>query len=83
MGTQGLIQQAVMDRRFFARLGATRLERNICGSTGGTGVWATNGNDQGMLPVDVFHSRFILLWGANTVVTNLHLWPFIRQAHRA
>jgi anaerobic selenocysteine-containing dehydrogenase len=80
MGTQGLIQNGVMDRRFFARLGATRLERAICGSTGGSGVSMTNGNDQGMLPIDVIHSRFIILWGTNTVVTNLHLWPFIRQA---
>jgi len=80
MGTQGFIQNGVMDRRFFARLGATRLERAICGSTGGSGVGMTNGNDQGMLPVDVVHSRFIILWGTNTVVTNLHLWPFIRQA---
>jgi anaerobic selenocysteine-containing dehydrogenase len=80
MGTQGFIQNGVMDRRFFARLGATRLEREICGSTGGSGVQMTNGNDQGMLPVDVIHSRFIILWGTNTVVTNLHLWPFIRQA---
>jgi anaerobic selenocysteine-containing dehydrogenase len=38
MGTQGLIQMGVMDRRFFARLGATRLERAICGSTGGSGI---------------------------------------------
>ena len=38
MGTQGFIQNGVMDRRFFARLGATRLERAICGSTGGSGI---------------------------------------------
>jgi anaerobic selenocysteine-containing dehydrogenase len=80
LGTQGLIQNGVMDRRFFARLGATRLVRQICGSTGGAGVRMTNGNDRGMLPVDVVHSRFIILWGTNPVVTNLHLWPFIRQA---
>ena len=80
LGTQGLIQNGVMDRRFFARLGATHLEREVCGSTGGSGVAMTNGNGQGMLPVDVIHSRFIILWGTNTIVTNLHLWPFIRQA---
>jgi anaerobic selenocysteine-containing dehydrogenase len=34
-----------------------------------------------MLPEDLSLSRFILLWGTNTIVTNLHLWPFIRQAH--
>ena len=34
-GTQGLVQGASMDRRFFARLGACRLERTICGAGGG------------------------------------------------
>jgi anaerobic selenocysteine-containing dehydrogenase len=80
MGTQGLIQGSSMDRRFFARLGATRLERDICGSAGGSGIYATNGSSVGILPEDIVHSRFIILWGTNTIVTNLHLWPYIRQA---
>lgn len=33
-----------------------------------------------MLPEDIRLSRFIILWGTNTLVTNLHLWPFIREA---
>ena len=32
-----------------------------------------------MFPEEVIHRRFIILWGTN-FVTNLHLWPFIRQA---
>ena len=82
MGTQGMIQGASLDRRFFARLGATRLERKICGSAGGSGVTATLGTSTGILPEDVVHSRFIVLWGTNTVVTNLHLWPFINRAKK-
>jgi anaerobic selenocysteine-containing dehydrogenase len=80
MGTQGLIQGGALDGRFFARLGATRLIRAICGSAGGSGEAATIGDATPMLPEDVIHSRLIILWGTNTVVTNLHLWPFIRQA---
>ena len=83
MGTQGIVQTSSLDRRFFARLGATRLERSICASTAGRGVAATLGATTGMLPEDIVHSRFIILWGTNTVVTNLHLWPFIRQARAA
>lgn len=83
MGTQGIVQTSSLDRRFFARLGATRLERNICASTAGRGIVATLGATTGMLPEDIAHSRFIILWGTNTVVTNLHLWPFIRQARAA
>jgi anaerobic selenocysteine-containing dehydrogenase len=79
-GTQGQIQSNAMGGRFFHRLGATRLDRNVCGAAGGAGVQATIGSTIGMLPEDLSLSRFILLWGTNTIVTNLHLWPFIRQA---
>jgi anaerobic selenocysteine-containing dehydrogenase len=83
MGTQGLVQSASLDRRFFALLGATRLVRAICGSTAGAGQAATLGGTMGMLPEQLVHSRLILLWGTNTIVTNLHLWPFLRRAQEA
>jgi guanidinopropionase len=82
MGTQGMIQAASLDRRFFAHLGATRIVRNICGSAGGAGLTTTIGTNTGILPEDIVHSRFIILWGTNTVVTNLHLWPFVNQAKK-
>jgi anaerobic selenocysteine-containing dehydrogenase len=82
-GTQGRIQSGAMSGRFFNRLGATRLERGVCGNAGGAGVEATIGSTVGMLPEDLALSRFIILWGTNTIVTNLHLWPFIRQAQTA
>ncbi len=34
-GTLGFLQGGSMDRRFFHRLGASRLERTICASAGG------------------------------------------------
>jgi anaerobic selenocysteine-containing dehydrogenase len=80
LGTMGLIQSQSVETRFFSRLGATRLVRAVCGSSGGSGIEATIGTTTGMLPADIAHSRFIVLWGTNTVVTNLHLWPFIREA---
>ncbi|MBA2595215.1 MAG: molybdopterin oxidoreductase family protein [Chloroflexia bacterium] len=80
LGTMGLIQGSSLDRRFFARLGATRLERSVCGGAGSAGVSAVNGTALGMLPHDLEHSRFIIVWGGNPIVTNLHLWPQIRQA---
>ncbi len=36
-GTEGVINKASMDRRFFYRLGATRLERTICSAAGSLG----------------------------------------------
>ena len=35
-----------------------------------------------MRPSDLAASRLIVLWGTNTIVTNLHLWPLVRQARR-
>lgn len=83
LGTQGLVQGNSMSQRFFHRLGATRLVRAICGGTGSAGVTATNGVAMGIMPEDIVHSRHIILWGTNTVVTNVHLWPFIREARQA
>lgn len=83
LGTQGMVQGMAMDGRFFARVGASRLERTVCGDNGQTGFIATIGIDAGIDPESIVHSRFILIWGTNTVVTNLHLWPFIQRARRA
>ena len=80
MGAQGLLQGQSMDRRFFARLGASRLIRAVCGGAGSAGASATIGTNIGIMPEEIVHSRFIILWGTNTVVTNLHLWPLIRTA---
>jgi anaerobic selenocysteine-containing dehydrogenase len=80
LGTIGLIQGSSLDRRFFARLGATRLVRAVCGGAGSAGVTAVNGASLGMLPQDLERSRFIIIWGGNPIVTNLHNWPHIRKA---
>src|SRR4249919_1804143 len=42
-GTMGLLNGAGMDRRFFHRLGASRLDRTICSSAGGAALNATLG----------------------------------------
>ena len=82
-GNMGLVQYAGMDRRFFARLGASRLARTVCGDTANAGVAASIGTPMGVRPQDIAHSRYIILWGTNTVVTNLHVWPLIARARAA
>ncbi len=81
-GNQGMIQMASLDRRLFGHLGCTRLERNICGEVSGIGLATTNGKGYGVDPEELVHSRLIVLWGTNTLVTNLHLWPTIAEARR-
>jgi anaerobic selenocysteine-containing dehydrogenase len=79
-GVQGLVQQASIDRRLFGSMGCSDLDRNICGAVAHAGLSATIGTGTGIDPEDVVHSRYVVLWGTNTIVTNLHLWPFVREA---
>jgi anaerobic selenocysteine-containing dehydrogenase len=79
-GTQGLLQMSSLDRRLFARLGASRLTGSLCGATAGAGTAATNGTARAGDPTDVRFSRLVILWGTNTKLTNRHLWPFIDEA---
>jgi anaerobic selenocysteine-containing dehydrogenase len=71
-----------MDRRFFHRLGASRLDRTICSSAGNAGVIRTNGFRYGTEPEQFRHSKLIIAWAANILGTNVHLWPFIVEARR-
>ncbi|HWY90023.1 MAG TPA: molybdopterin-dependent oxidoreductase, partial [Solirubrobacteraceae bacterium] len=79
-GVQGLIQQASLDMRLFGSMGTSGLDRNICGAVAAAGLSATLGVGTGIDPEDVVHSRYIVLWGTNTIVTNLHFWPLVREA---
>ncbi|MCI0490086.1 MAG: molybdopterin oxidoreductase family protein [Blastocatellia bacterium] len=79
-GTMGIVNGSSMDRRFFHRLGASKLARTICSSAGVDAmrytVGATIGTD-----MENFHlARLIVLWGTNTLSSNIHLWPEIQQA---
>jgi anaerobic selenocysteine-containing dehydrogenase len=82
-GTMGLLQGEGMAQRLFHRLGATRLARTICSSAGKQGLLYTLGAGIGMDPLDFEHSRLILLWGTNTLTSNMHLWPVIQRARKA
>ncbi len=81
-GTMGLLNNAGMDRRFFHRLGASRLDRTICSSTGGAALTASLGLRYGTEPEQFRDAKLILAWAANIHGTNIHLWPFIVDARR-
>ena len=82
-GSMGLLNANGMDRRFFHRIGASRLDRTICSTAGGLGLMKTQGFRYGVAPEEFVHSRLIIAWGANVLATNVHLWPFIVEARRA
>jgi anaerobic selenocysteine-containing dehydrogenase len=79
-GNQGLIQMESLDRRLWGAMGFTQLDRSLCGKVAAAGLAATQGSGLGVDPEELVHSRFIVLWGTNTIVTNLHLWPVILEA---
>jgi anaerobic selenocysteine-containing dehydrogenase len=82
-GTMGKLQSSSLDRRFFHRLGASKLDRTICASAGSLGYEYTMG--QGRLSADpaaVPKCRFIVNWGSNTVNTNSHLWSLMIEARK-
>src|SRR6202047_779547 len=81
-GTMGFLNGSGMDRRFFHRLGASRLDRTICSAAGGAALTASLGVRYGTEPEQYRHSRLILAWGANILGTNVHLWPFVVEARR-
>ncbi|MGE5641139.1 MAG: molybdopterin-containing oxidoreductase family protein [Clostridia bacterium] len=81
-GTMGYVQYMSMDRRFFHRLGASLLDRTLCSSAGKEGIRATLGGSVGMDPERFDEAKLILLWGANPIVSNLHLWSRVQEAKR-
>ena len=79
-GTMGMIQGESMDRRFFHRIGASRLDRTICAMAGTVGMRMTVGANIGADPEGIPQSDLVLLWGTNTLTSNPHLWPFVLEA---
>lgn len=81
-GTMGLLNGSGMDRRFFHRLGASRLDRTICSSAGAEGLKDALGLRYGTEPEQFRNAKLIIAWGANILGTSVHLWPFIVEARR-
>ncbi len=81
-GTLGVVQMSVTNTRFWNRLGASRLERSICGAAAAMAVIATLGAKRSPAYEDVLHSRLVIIWGHNPVSTAPHFMPFLRKAQR-
>ena len=81
-GTMGLVQGESMSSRFFHRLGASLLERTICSTAGGEGLTHTLGDKVGMGVEFFAESKLILIWGSNSITSNLHFWRYAQLAKR-
>jgi anaerobic selenocysteine-containing dehydrogenase len=81
-GTMGLVQGESMAMRFFHRLGATLLDRTICSSAGGEALVQTLGGKVGMKVEFFAEAKLILVWGSNSITSNLHFWRLAQEAKR-
>ena len=81
-GTMGAVQGESMAMRFFNRLGASRLDRTICATAGGTGYKYTIGAKMGTDTEQYENAKVILIWGGNPIASNLHFWIKAQEAKR-
>lgn len=80
-GHMGMVHRQA-GHAFFHKLGASRLGRTICGATAGAGFAASLGAGPSADIASAAEADFIIIWGSNTLATNLHAWPFFQEAGR-
>lgn len=81
-GTMGRVQGEGMAARFFNKLGASNLDRTICASAGAEALTFTLGNKVGMRVEFFAEARLILIWGSNSIASNVHFWRYVQTAKR-
>ena len=80
LGSMGLLDGFGTTQALMNRLGATRLERSICGPQGFALAALTRypWSD----PEDLPDARTVVVWGMDPVSTSIHTWELIRRARR-
>lgn len=81
-GSNGFLTDELVDHAFFAGIGASRLAKTICAAPTGAVVGDMYGKMPGVAFPDYVEARFILIWGANPRVSNIHLVPYLKEAKR-
>ncbi len=81
-GTLGMLQTFVCNERLWNRMGASGLERSICGAAAETVVTLTFGARMAPDPTHLREANLIVIWGHNPASTSPHTVPFIREAQR-
>lgn len=80
-GHMGLVHRRAGDA-FFHRLGASRLWLTICSGAATAGFAASLGKGPTTDIETTPKNDLIIIWGSNTLATNLHAWPFFQEARR-
>ena len=81
-GTLGLVQNTVSAARLWNRLGASQLQRSICGAAAELAVESTLGARWSPPVSELEQGNLIILWGHNPVSTAPHFLPVLKKAQR-
>ncbi len=80
LGSMGTLTAFGTMHALFHRLGATRLERTICGgqNAGLSALVGPTWTD----PENIADARLVLAWGIDLVSTSIHTWDLVQRARR-
>jgi len=81
-GHMGLVHRNA-GHAFFNRLGASCLNYTICGPAATAGYEASLGSGPSTEIQSASRSDYIIIWGSNTLATNIHAWPYFKRARKA
>ncbi len=81
-GHMGLVHRNA-GHAFFNRLGASGLKYTICGPAASAGYEASLGSGPSTEIQSASQSDYIIIWGNNTLTTNIHAWPYFSMARKA
>ena len=81
-GHMGLVHRNA-GHALFNRLGASRLNYTICGPAATAGYQTSLGSGPSTEIESASQSVYIIIWGSNTLTTNVHAWPHFSQARKA
>lgn len=81
-GSNGLLGEEFLDNYFFAKLDASRIGKTLCATPTSIVSSGMYGKMPGVAYPDYRYAKFILIWGANPKVSNIHLMPYLKQAKK-
>ena len=82
-GSNGLLSQDTTDAQLFHGFGASRLARTVCSAPTNSAHQALYGTMPGITYPDYRHAKLIVIWGANSSSTSIHLTPHLKAAQEA
>ena len=82
-GPMGVLAHGSMDKRFFARLGASHIDSTPLCTAASSAAWDSVLGDVGGIDyAEMADAKLIVIWANNITIGHLHLTKIIRQAQK-